>query len=174
MRATYNRLTHVQRDQLIDLIKLHEATIQSLKLTHPQIAENATEVLGFAVNQQNVKYACKLIRDERLAPPPSNPFKAVPHTPSPEYDHPEPSVPVLVEATADANTYVRANATTVHGRYKPWELTDSERTIEILERLRRVETYVKRMFLAAGLDDLSPSQPTRADRGYSLPSQIDD
>lgn len=136
--TTRNRLTNQQRDQLTQFLITHEDNIEKYDLTYEHIAHSAGKVLGFPVTVSNVGYAYYLMdlpEGEDAEPP-------VEATPAPS---PAPVVEV--------RKYEVLNATATHGRIKPWELSEQDRSIELLERVRRLETMVKKISQHFGLDD---------------------
>lgn len=52
----------------------------------------------------------------------------------------------------NGSRYDGRNATSTHGRVHPWLLTEEERSIETLERLRRIETLLCRIADTTGTE----------------------
>jgi hypothetical protein len=126
-----NRLTHQQRTQLLAYIESNRVSLSPL--TADSKARMAERSLGFAVTAGNVYGALRLLTGD---------------------DEPE-QLPLLTrqaEVIDQAAQYNEISATHKHGKVRPHLLTDFQREVELLERIRRMETMMCKLCNQFGIE----------------------
>lgn len=134
-----NRLTHQQRTQLLAYIESNRVSLSPL--TADSKARMAERSLGFAVTAGNVYGALRLLTGD---------------------DEPE-QLPLLsrqAEVIDQAAQYNEISATHKHGKVRPHLLTDFQREVELLERIRRMEIMMCKLCSHFGIERPSAQQGT--------------